>query len=226
MTVGERIKKVRKEMDLTQQVFCSKIGLKRNSISLVESGKRNISDQAIKSICREFNVDEIWLRTGEGEMFRKQSREDELAAYMNSLLQSEPDDIRRRFTTAISRLSTKQLEILESIMIQTVKDLQSVEQQPEKTTSATQQSQPTKFVGAPTAESDEAAPDPEIEAQVERYRQHLIAKTKAKSMARSPAKEMTLEEMQAEIARQYALEQDTADELSGFILGNSGMATG
>lgn len=69
MTLGERIKKVRKSKDLTQQEFCEQIGLKRNSISLVESGKRNISDQAIKSICREFNVSETWLRTGAGEMF-------------------------------------------------------------------------------------------------------------------------------------------------------------
>lgn len=70
MSVGERIKKIRQAKDLTQQRFCEQIGLKRNSISLVESGKRNISDQAIKSICREFNVNEEWLRTGSGEMFK------------------------------------------------------------------------------------------------------------------------------------------------------------
>ena len=69
MTLGERIKKLRKEKDLTQQQFCNLIGFKQNSISLVESGKRNISDQAIKSICREFNISEAWLQTGEGEMF-------------------------------------------------------------------------------------------------------------------------------------------------------------
>lgn len=69
MTLGERIKKVRREVDLTQQKFCERIGFKQNSISLIESGKRNISDQAIKSICREFNVSEVWLRTGEGDMF-------------------------------------------------------------------------------------------------------------------------------------------------------------
>ena len=57
-------------MNLTQQDFCYRIGLKRNSISLVESGKRNISDQAILSICREFGVNEEWLRTGEGEMMK------------------------------------------------------------------------------------------------------------------------------------------------------------
>lgn len=70
MNLGERIRKVRRTLDLTQEAFCNRIGLKRNSISLVESDKRNISDQAILSICREFNVNEEWLRNGTGEMFR------------------------------------------------------------------------------------------------------------------------------------------------------------
>lgn len=73
MTLGERIKELRKTLNLTQQEFCIRIGLKRNSISLVESGKRNISEQAILSICREFNVNKKWLDTGEGEMFNSAS---------------------------------------------------------------------------------------------------------------------------------------------------------
>ena len=65
-----RIKKVRKALELTQQAFAENIGLKQNSIALIESGKRNISDQALLSICREFNVREEWLREGTGEMFK------------------------------------------------------------------------------------------------------------------------------------------------------------
>ena len=64
-------------------------------------------------------------------MFRKQSREDELAAYMDSLLQGKPDDIRRRFAVAVSRLSTQQLEILEGIAIQLANNLQAQESQPD-----------------------------------------------------------------------------------------------
>lgn len=70
MSLGKRIRKLRRELELTQESFCNRIGLKRNSISLVESDKRNISDQAILSICREFNVNEEWLRNGTGEMFK------------------------------------------------------------------------------------------------------------------------------------------------------------
>ncbi len=70
LNLGERIKKVRKEKDLTQQEFGEKIGVKQNTIALIESGKRNTSDQLLLGICREFNVSEEWLRTGKGEIFQ------------------------------------------------------------------------------------------------------------------------------------------------------------
>lgn len=70
LTLGERIKKVRRDADLTQQEFGKRIGIKPNSISLIESGNRNASEQVILSVCREFKISETWLRTGEGVMFR------------------------------------------------------------------------------------------------------------------------------------------------------------
>lgn len=70
MTLGERIKRVRKALDLTQQEFAERIGMKRNSIAQIEMG-RNTSDQTVVSICREFDVNETWLRTGEGDVFVK-----------------------------------------------------------------------------------------------------------------------------------------------------------
>ena len=68
MMIGERVRKLRKTLDLTQREFGERINLKSNSVALIEGG-RNTSDQTIASICREFNVNETWLRTGEGEMF-------------------------------------------------------------------------------------------------------------------------------------------------------------
>ena len=94
MTLGERIKKVRKSMDLTQADFCQRIGLKRNSISLVESGKRNVSDQTILSICREFGVNEEWLRTGQGPM-KPLEPEDEVSACLKKW--GLPDEFRGLF---------------------------------------------------------------------------------------------------------------------------------
>lgn len=67
--MNERIKKLRRELGLTQAKFAERIGLKQNSIALIESGKRNISDQAVLSICREFGVMENWIRYGDGPMY-------------------------------------------------------------------------------------------------------------------------------------------------------------
>ena len=66
--IGERIKQVRKALGLTQTRFGEIIGLKQNSVALIEAG-RETSDQTIFAICREFRVNEEWLRTGAGEMF-------------------------------------------------------------------------------------------------------------------------------------------------------------
>ncbi len=64
-----RIKKIRRELDLTQQQFAEKLKVPRNTIAGYEVGKSNPSDGAINNICKTFNVNESWLRTGEGEMF-------------------------------------------------------------------------------------------------------------------------------------------------------------
>jgi len=66
----DRIKKIRKELNLTQQGFAERIGIKRNTIANYETGRNDPIDSVISLICREFGVREEWLRTGEGEMFR------------------------------------------------------------------------------------------------------------------------------------------------------------
>lgn len=78
----DRIREVREHFGLSMEKFGSRIGIGKASISLLESGKNNPSVQTITLICREFGVNETWLRTGEGEMF-EQTREsvlDRLAA--------------------------------------------------------------------------------------------------------------------------------------------------
>lgn len=65
----ERIRKLRRILDLTQEKFAERIGVKRNTIATYESGRNNPVDSVVSLICREFNVNEHWLRTGEGEMF-------------------------------------------------------------------------------------------------------------------------------------------------------------
>lgn len=65
----DRIKKIRKALGLSGEKFGENIGLKRSSISQLETGTNNPTDQVIKSICLAYNVNEDWLRTGNGEMF-------------------------------------------------------------------------------------------------------------------------------------------------------------
>lgn len=67
--MNQRIKKLRRALDLTQQEFADKIGMKRNTVANYETDRNEPSNSVISLICREFNVSETWLRTGEGEMF-------------------------------------------------------------------------------------------------------------------------------------------------------------
>lgn len=67
--MNERVKLLRKTLKLSGEKFGEKLGVQRNAISQIETGKNNLSEQMLLAICREYNVNEEWLRTGEGEMF-------------------------------------------------------------------------------------------------------------------------------------------------------------
>ena len=84
MTEGERIKLIRKENQMTLEQFGNILGV---AISNIENGKRNVTEQMRKSICREFRVDPVWLTTGKGDMFIDQSVE--LIEMLDNLLHNE-----------------------------------------------------------------------------------------------------------------------------------------
>lgn len=69
VTQGERVKEVRKSLKMTLEEFGSKVGVAKQTISRIENGVNNLTDQMAKSICREYNVNYDWLLSGEGEMF-------------------------------------------------------------------------------------------------------------------------------------------------------------
>lgn len=71
-----RLRELRKQLELTLEEFGKKLGVTKTAISRLENGERNMTEQMIISICREFNVSEDWLRTGEGEMFNKMDATD------------------------------------------------------------------------------------------------------------------------------------------------------
>ena len=113
MDIGERIKKLRQKIRITQQSFADSLGLKQNTIATYEMGRLQPSDRTIADICREFNVNEEWLRTGEGEMFVEMSRDEEIAAFVGDILSEESDDFKHRLIIALSRLDATGWKVLE-----------------------------------------------------------------------------------------------------------------
>ena len=87
MTQGERVKAVRKSKEMTMEEFGKRLGVTRTAISNIEKGYRGLTEQMLKSICREFSIDEEWLRTGDGDMPQKLSEEEEIAALVSDLLE-------------------------------------------------------------------------------------------------------------------------------------------
>lgn len=115
--MGERIKELRKFLGLTQQEFSEKIGVKRNTVAQYEMGRNPPIDTVITLICREYNVNETWLRTGEGEMFREVTRNEQIAEFMGGILKQEPDSFRVRFISMLSRLDESDWAVLEKMAL-------------------------------------------------------------------------------------------------------------
>ncbi len=113
MEMKDRIKELRKALGLTQQEFAERIGSVQNTITGYETGRRIPSNQVITLICKEFNVSEEWLRTGNGEMFIQLSRDEEIADFVGKLLSTESDDFKHRLIGILSQLDESGWEALE-----------------------------------------------------------------------------------------------------------------
>lgn len=114
--VNERIKALRKELGLSQDVFAEKLGLTKNYISLVENGNRNLSEQSIKVLCTMFNINEEWLRTGNGEMMSPVSKDEEISKLLGEVIRTNESDFRRRLISALARLDDKGWSELEKLI--------------------------------------------------------------------------------------------------------------
>lgn len=113
MTIGERIKVLRRKLDITQEEFAQKLGTTRNTITNYEAGRREPMEATIKSICREFGVNYDWLRTEEGEMFVPTKRDDEITEFIGRIMAGEEDNFKRRFVAMLSRLDESEWEFIE-----------------------------------------------------------------------------------------------------------------
>ena len=107
----DRIKQVRTSAQATQEEFAGKIGISKSSVSLLESGRNNPSEQTIRAICEHYNVDRLWLETGKGEMLRERTREEELSALMGKLLTCPPS-FKHRLISVLLRMDESEWEML------------------------------------------------------------------------------------------------------------------
>lgn len=113
MTIGERVKELRKQVNLTQQAFADRLNLKRNTVGSYEVNVVEPSDRTISDICREFNVNETWLRTGEGEMFNQITRSEKITSFLTEITEDEGDDFKRRFVEMLAELEPEDWKLLE-----------------------------------------------------------------------------------------------------------------
>lgn len=122
----ERIRTLRKELGLNQSDFGNKIGVKQGTVAGYESGARTPLDTVIASICREFNVNENWLRTGEGEMFEQMTEQQKILKYTALLLNDKDSVVVNAIQTLIvtyEQLDDTSKATLEKIALQYIENL-------------------------------------------------------------------------------------------------------
>lgn len=115
-TINERIAQVVQHSGLTKTAFAQRIGVSQGFVSELCSGKSNPSDRTINDICREFSVDPLWLRTGDGEMIKPMSRETQIHAYLAELMGGQRSPVEEALVSALSRIPSEHWHIIESII--------------------------------------------------------------------------------------------------------------
>lgn len=113
MTINERVKLIRKDLNLTMEKFGQRLGITKVAISLIESGKNSLTEQNIKSICREFNVDYMWLTTGEGEMFTES--DDNLIETIDRIMIGE-NEFHKKILKFVAQMDDEDLVALEHLI--------------------------------------------------------------------------------------------------------------
>lgn len=111
MTINKRMRAVRKALHMTQEEFAKPLGISFAAVSMTERELNNVSEQNIRAMVREYNVNETWLRTGEGEMFATVLKRDDVAAFMGDIMKDE-GDFRLRFISALAKLTPDQWDFL------------------------------------------------------------------------------------------------------------------
>lgn len=120
MKTGDRIKEIRKTVGLSQKEFGERVGVTYSSISLIEKGTNNPSEQTIRAICTQFNIRREWLETGEGPMNPPDAEDDIL---IDEIMAQHSDFVRAAFK-AITR-TPGGWEMLEQLAKNLAEDMQT-----------------------------------------------------------------------------------------------------
>ena len=103
--INVRIAECIKSLKIKKTEFASRINVSQAFVSQLTNGISRPSDRTIADICREFNVNEIWLRTGDGEMFQPTTQAERIASLAGNALQDEPQSFRRQLLDDLSSLT-------------------------------------------------------------------------------------------------------------------------
>lgn len=123
-TMADRISKVIRDKEKTKTAFSDRINVSQAFVSQMCSGLKVPSDRTIADICREYDVNEEWLRTGQGDPYIQLSRDDELSQFFGEVMKEEDPDFRRRLLSVMSRLTTDEWALLEQMAWKLVDELQ------------------------------------------------------------------------------------------------------
>ena len=113
--MNERVKKLRQTLGLSQDEFGRRLGVTRGAVTNIELNKVEPKPLFVDLICREFNVSEKWLRSGEGEMFRPKSRNEELFEFAVKVAEGDPKSIQAQLLAVMARLTDEQWEVLAQV---------------------------------------------------------------------------------------------------------------
>lgn len=118
MEIHERIKYLRKDiLKLTQQEFSDSLKISRSNMGNIEIGRIAVTDRVICDICEKFNINEEWLRIGNGSMYIELSKEEYIAAFISSILKNKEDSFKKRYVAMLSKLDEDGWEALEKVAI-------------------------------------------------------------------------------------------------------------
>lgn len=115
-TIGSRIDSVVRSLEMKKVQFAERLKIDQSYVTQLTNGKRNPSDRLISDICREFNVSEDWLRTGNGQMFRTISRSQELTEFVGKILKGDDDNFKCRFVAVLAQLDESEWELIEKMV--------------------------------------------------------------------------------------------------------------